>query len=340
MQVIGIILVVAGHSLHLYPDGFYGDSLFAHHAIYSFHMHLFMFVSGFLMVYTTQLSGSHKKTATQFIKDKFLRLILPFITLTLITFIPRSMMSGIADDPIRLDVKSFLLSFVHMDYLIIPYFWYLHASFVILVGTFCVFFITRKLGLDLKWSVWILLIGFFILAFISTGDNRWFSTVKIEEFWLYFIIGCGYCLYSFKIDKIIPWTNVYLLFFFISMWLLSLVFLDFIAQQISAAIFGILMCISAAKMLEKYEWRFLDHLTGANYLIFLLSWYCNVLCQQVLSHFISMPWWVHSLLSLVSGIYVPWLAYRYLLNHPDSRWVRVTAFLLGQKLPKTKKTHV
>lgn len=55
LQVIGIILVVLGHSFHEYPDGNMGRSLLMYRMMYSFRMPLFMFVSGFLMVYTTKL---------------------------------------------------------------------------------------------------------------------------------------------------------------------------------------------------------------------------------------------------------------------------------------------
>ncbi|MDE7136717.1 MAG: hypothetical protein K2N91_08800 [Muribaculaceae bacterium] len=101
-----------------------------------------------------------------------------------------------------------------------------------------------------------------------------------------------------------------------------------------ASLFGIFMCVSAAMLLEKHRVRALDHLIGANYMIFLISWYCNVASQQVLSHIVELPWWCYTVLSLVSGIYVPWLGYKYLMRHPDSRWVRLAAILLGQKLKK------
>lgn len=108
--------------------------------------------------------------------------------------------------------------------------------------------------------------------------------------------------------------------------------------DILCSVAGIAACISVAKILEERQWRFLDHLLGATSLIFLLSWYFNIASQQVLSHFVKLPWWVYSALSLVSGIYIPRLAYRYLERHRDSRWVKVTALLLGQSFrKKTRK---
>ena len=56
LQIIGIFLVVVGHSFHEYPDGDYGRSMLLYRMMHSFRMPLFMFVSGFLMVYTTRLA--------------------------------------------------------------------------------------------------------------------------------------------------------------------------------------------------------------------------------------------------------------------------------------------
>lgn len=53
MQVIGIILVVLGHSMHEYPER-HGYGTLLYQLIYSFHMPLFMFVSGFLMIYSAR----------------------------------------------------------------------------------------------------------------------------------------------------------------------------------------------------------------------------------------------------------------------------------------------
>ena len=93
---------------------------------------------------------------------------------------------------------------------------------------------------------------------------------------------------------------------------------------------GIMMCISFAKVLEVRGFDFLDHLIGTNYMIFLLSWYANVLCQQVTRHFVELPWWVYSIMSLVAGVYVPVLCYKLLQKHHGHKVARSAAFLLGQ----------
>ena len=55
LQVIGIILVVFGHSLHESPTPY--TELLVYEMLYSFHMPLFIFVSGFLMYMTSFACG-------------------------------------------------------------------------------------------------------------------------------------------------------------------------------------------------------------------------------------------------------------------------------------------
>ena len=50
LQIIGIVLVVLGHSFHEYPDGHHGDTMLMYKMLHSFRMPLFIFVSGFLLV--------------------------------------------------------------------------------------------------------------------------------------------------------------------------------------------------------------------------------------------------------------------------------------------------
>ena len=58
----------------------------------------------------------------------------------------------------------------------------------------------------------------------------------------------------------------------------------------------------------------------------------NVASQQVLHHVLPMPWWVHTTLSLVGGIYVPVLVHRFLNHHKEHHaYKRAILFLLGHK---------
>lgn len=330
LQTIGIILVVLGHSFHEFPGGNEGRDMLLYRMMHSFRMPLFMFVSGFLMIYTKKTGN----TISYFVQQKIKRLVLPFIVLTLITVLPRTLMSGMADDSLGMSMESFWKAFVYSDCLIIPYFWFLQASFILLVFNYTVITLGEKAGISptiLYLSV-ILLFVFLFLAPVNLGNA--FSLNKVANFGIYFVMGSAYCRFANKIDRYIPWTSVSFLMGSALVWATLFFITENTNMVLLCSLFGIIMCISLAKIMEARDIRFIDHLIGANYIIFLLSWFCNVASQQILHHYVTLPWWCYTLLSLISGIYIPWLCYQYLCAHPDSRWVKITAFLLGQSLRK------
>lgn len=337
LQITGIILVVLGHSFHEYPDGSNGTSLLMYRMMYNFRMPLFIFVSGFLMYYTTRMGFKKKPGVAKFVTNKLKRLIVPYLVLSIVTFVPRAFMSGMADSDIELNLSTFVTSIFDGGNLVIPYFWFIQASFLLLVVCYTSISLMELARIPHSIILVILLIIAVVLILLPYGYTMFFSVGKAAELAVFFVLGMIYCRCADAIDCIVPWTSI--LFFIISggAWAAAFFLTEGTVYSPLASLLGIAMCISAAKILVDRNLRFLDHLIGANYIIFLLSWFCNVFSQQVLHHFTDFPWYVYTVLSLVSGIYIPWLGYVYLQNHPDSRWVRFSAFILGQSLKKPSR---
>ncbi len=331
LQVIGIVFVVLGHSFHEYPDGQMGHTMLLYRMMYSFRMPLFMFVSGFLMVYTTFSRGRHT-TWRKFAASKVRRLMVPFIVLSLITFVPRSFMSGIADDEIELSLGSLGQSLVFSGHLVVPLFWFLQASFTLLLVNYAVIAFARRQGWRDAYVYPALILGFTLLPLVPIGFGYVFAIGDAIRLGVFFVLGAAYARAHEAVDRVVPWTSWGMVAIVTAVWVMTF----FLTENTDAApvcsVSGIMMCISVAKMLEKYKVAVLDHLIGANYIIFLLSWFCNVISQQVLHHYTDLPWWVYTVLSLFSGIYVPWWFYRYLLHHPDGRLAYMATHLLGQSL--------
>lgn len=335
LQIIGILLVVLGHSFHNYPDSNFGYRLLAVRMVYSFHMPLFMFVSGFLMVYTAVLKETPPKW-NRFALGKLKRLIVPFIVLSLVTFVPRAMMSDIADDAIEMSFTSLVRSLYDYNSLIIPYFWFLQSSFTLLLLVYIYLTLTSRLKINDSFAYIAITVIFAILSPFAQLAPAFLSLVKTCEFGIFFVLGCVYCRWNAEIDRAIKWESPWIFLFFSFIWGVSFSLLEGSPYMIVCSIAGICMSVSLSKILVRYNIHFLDHLIGANYIIFLLSWYFNIASQQVLHHFVELPWWVYTILSLVSGIYVPWLFYRYMLNHPQSRWTKLSKLLLGQSFKHSK----
>lgn len=334
LQVIGIILVVFGHSFHEYPDGESGTSLSIYRMMYSFRMPLFMFTSGFLMAYTTSKSS---RSWLEFCGNKVKRLLVPFMFLTTVTFVPKMLMSGMADDPIDMSLQSIIRSYTDFESLTIPYFWFIHSSFSLLVFMYAVICIGRKYNIKPIYYYTAALLFFLSLKIPDIQLTTLLSFNMTIRYSIFFVGGCMYCQFMDKIDSVIAWTKTTSLPAFALAWLLFFYLRehgDNTAYYYLCGFFGIMMIISLAKILEARKITVLDHLIGTNYMIFLLSWYFNVLAQQVLAHFVELPWWIHTCLSMICGIYAPWMLFKYIQTTSDITTTRIISALLGQSLKR------
>lgn len=335
LQVIGIILVVFGHSFHEYPaaDASGGSQLLVYRMMYSFRMPVFMFVSGYLMLYTSFLRHTHPSSGFGFIITKLRRLMLPFLFLTIVTFIPRSLFSTMADDHIALDPQSFLRSLFYPEHMVIPYFWFLQASFTLLVFCHTFILLGRRVRISHGLLLAMLLLLAVLLLVLPFSPTSFFSFHHVCRLAVYFVIGMIYCRYSAAIDTLLRPASPITLLISAALW--ATLFLT--AQTIPAimplcSVAGISMCLSLARIMDVRGITILQPLIGANYIIFLLSWYFNVASQQILHHHIDMPWWIFTILSFTTGILIPWLIYRLLLRTRTAPLTRITAHLLGQSL--------
>lgn len=266
--MIGIILVVFGHSFHEYPDGSMGKTLLVYRMMYSFRMPLFMFVSGFLMVYTCFMNSRTTKW-TLFAASKVKRLMIPYLFLTLITFIPRTSLSFMADDNIVFSAESlFRAIFYGGDSMIIPIFWFLQASFMLLLSVHLLISSGKKAGIPDQAIFIGLILCSVILLIMPFNTGSFFSINEAVRLSIYFVSGAAYCRYHDSIDRIIDWNSVYFLIISATFWIMSF-FLTEGTQWITVcSIFGIAMCISLAKIMEQRKITVFDPLIGSNYMIF------------------------------------------------------------------------
>ena len=332
LKVIGIILVVFGHSFHEW-NGVFEDTVL-YRIIMVMHMPLFTFTSGYTLAYCFVTRPSHRNYP-DFITNKALRLLLPFFVLNALTFLPRALLNGIADDSLELSLGSFLNSLFVLGHAPVVYTWFLQILFICMLITYPILFFCKHLRSRTLWLTLLFAASLFTYFTGCLGEYQFFSICQVGYLLPFFVLGtiCGtfYCNFISNIS----WTHPLMLIGCIIGWMgcffLNETHPDTILYLFSS-IFGIMMTISIALMLEKHKITILDHLSGSTYMIFLLSWYVNVASQQVLHHFLPMPWWVHTTLSWVGGIYVPVLVHRFLNHHKEHHaYKRAILFLLGHK---------
>lgn len=335
MQAICIVLVVIVHSFREYPYDI--SNVWAYELIHNILMPSFFFVSGFLLTYT---ATQKNKGYGQFLKGKATRLLLPFVVLSTITFLPRCLLSFAADNVVTPGFGTYAKSLLYADLLPIRFYWYLQALFILLCSVYLFILIARRLNTSNKVYCILLVAVFTALSFIGIPTTL-LSLHKMAALGIFFVLGVAYAEFYNKIERHVPFDNPLFLLASVLVWIVCFSLSeDSAVMQKFYCLAGIVVCISISKMLVKYNVKVLDHLVGATYMIFLLSWFMNKAFQQLLHHYTDFPWQVYTVMSIVAGIYVPVAFYYFLKNHPDSKLANFVLFLLGHpyKRSKSKKS--
>ncbi len=323
LQILGVILVILGHSLHEYPGDFH--QFWFYRMFQTVRMPLFVFISGFLFMISMMKKGD-SVSFVGFVKNKTQRLLLPYFFLAVVTFVPRSLMSGYADDAITMDISSFLESIFFSDRLTIVFLWFLPVIFTML----CIAFLGLRLFKD-KVAIFFLVGG--ILALTGYfGVNQWSWTFlgigRVAGLSIFFIIGMAYGYWRHKIDMLLGkwWLGGICA----ALWLMLFYIGDIPDMfRLICSLAGLAMLISFSLIVCEWPlgWR---HLEGYNYMMYLLSWFTCVASQQILHHFTDFPWWVYTLIALVTSIYIPWSIGKILHKSSKNCMIsRKILFLLG-----------
>lgn len=329
LQILGCILVVFGHSFHEYPDGVFGHTLPAYQLMHSFRMALFTFVSGFLMIFTMRIKHT-PRTLREFTVTKLNRLIIPFVVLNLVTFVPRALLSSLADDEIGLTFSNLIYCLIEPERMVVTTLWFIQMSFILLIFCYALLRLASWMGVRDWWVYVFCVVLFLTLPALPVYYPSAFSVNMVVRLGLYFVLGMVYARYMPQTDAVVPWAKARFFVLMVCGWLVCFHFQENDVVYVLTKIFGIMMCISLCKILEARNWNILDPLIGSTYLIFLLSWFFNVATQNVLHHFVVLPWWIYTLLSLATGVLIPWLMYVYMEHHPKSLLTRGSMKLLGQ----------
>ena len=137
LQVFGVLLVIIGHILSVYwatsiSRDWYGFSInnfsynYIYKFIYSFHMPLFFFISGYLFQY----KNSNQKKFIDEVILRFRRLVIPYIFAGLLIYIPTVIFLAPSNSTIN-DFSQYLIQFFTLKNC--AYLWFLPCLFVFLL---------------------------------------------------------------------------------------------------------------------------------------------------------------------------------------------------------------
>ncbi|MGT2712952.1 acyltransferase family protein [Streptococcus pluranimalium] len=177
LQVIGPLLVILGHSLNGFPNGFYFWHVLSKDWIYLFHMPLFFFISGYLFT-----KSSKKYQFVPFIKNKVNRLLLPYLLFNLIFILPKLILGSIVNDRISLNFTKLLVMFLTPRENVWGHTWFMFCLFLVYaLYYFWKIIINKKLWLPTS---------FFLLFIAAMSPKIYFLTISDFTFnLLFFFLG-------------------------------------------------------------------------------------------------------------------------------------------------------
>ena len=184
MKVIGIILVVLGHVTRMYTkDGLIpqvddtGVMGIITRVIYSFHMPLFVFISGMTFAFVSIRKSSYQRFSS-FVKNKAKRLIIPYFAFAILWVLPFMCGFGFRDF-LPYFIKGIILS------LDSRHLWYVWMLF----NVFLMFYLFRMVVLRYKLPQYSLLV---ISAILFVLEKLWGANCHIFKSIVLYITFYGF----------------------------------------------------------------------------------------------------------------------------------------------------
>lgn len=304
LQIIATFLVVIGHSYPFvtpYPHWLYRAQVF----LYCFHMPLFVWISGYLLVYSESSQISLRKFAWK----RFIRLILPYIVLSIFAIFPKLFLSTYLNRGFSLDSESIIRAFLVPRENTWGHLWFLPMIFLLgILGYISDRYFFRKNNGVIGWAI---LTGILFGLYVGTFGNDvsgWFSISDIIRFGWYFALGglCGTLGLNFKMN-----TPVSLGCFFLSLTGSIIIFNLKIPNSIypySNGLIALLMIFSILTLCNLISERWevsRKSVFAATFTIFLLSWPFQAAMNVFAERIMHLPYYLLMPLQLLAGIIGP-----------------------------------
>ena len=299
LQGWAMLWVVIGHSFmgKAGQGPVWENALF--HFAYSFHMQLFMLVSGWLFFFTRLktdellgVNGGGYWSYYQIVKDKALRLLLPGLVFSLIAF---AMKIAFPEEMARQTDFSFreiANAFLYPNDNPFREMWFIATLFILFLLT-----PLWRWTLSNKWLMWTTVIVLIVLHFFHPVIELFcIGRVCIYAIWFYIGLILSKEGYVEKVFAKKPWLT-----------LLAGIVIYGIGLYINRFITtmgGIVLSIAMALILDKNLPRILFSFRDYTYQIFLIGIFAQMFVK-ILFRSVTMPYIVAYLLCVTMGLYVP-----------------------------------
>ena len=291
LQGWAMLWVVIGHSpLGEVNNGPLWENVLFRFA-YSFHMPLFMLVSGWLF-YRTRLRGGQKWSYNNIVKDKVIRLLLPGLVFSVVAFTLKVVFPGEISRQTGLGLKEIAHAFMYPNDNPLRELWFIATLFWFFVLT-----PLWKQTLKDKKSMILSLIVLVVLH-ISHPNIEFLCLGRV----------CGYAIWFYcglLISKMDIVENSFSRNFWLTILAGVLVYvIGTYVHPLVVTIGGILLSFGLALFLDRYIPQTFFSFRNYTYQIFLMGIFAQILIKILFKKF-GLPYIPTYLLCIAAGLYVP-----------------------------------
>lgn len=297
LQGWAMLWVVIGHSfLGVFLHGPEWENLLCKIA-YSFHMPLFMFVSGWLF-YLTRLKtqglngGEVKWSFGQILKDKALRLLLPGFVFSVVAFALKIAFPGEMSRQVGLSVHDIIHQYLY------PYdnpmreLWFIATLYWFFILTPFWSFVLKR-----EWTTWLAVLVLVALHFLHPRTG-FLCIGRVFEYAIWFYLGLVISKTDF-VEKVLNKHIWILLAIGIAVYLAGEFTIRFIIT-----VGGITLSFALAFIADKYIPKLFFSFRNYTYQIFLMGIFAQMLIKILFKH-VNWPYFPTYLLCIAVGLYVP-----------------------------------
>lgn len=297
LQGWAMLWVVVGHAfLGKYRGGPEWETLLCNFA-YSFHMQLFMLVSGYLF-YMTRMApvqpsgGGNLWQYKDVVIDKMKRLLLPGVVFTIIAFVIKLAVPGEVNRQTGLNIREI----VH--WILYPYdnpfreMWFIATLFIFFLFTPLWKVVTKN-----SYTMWVMVFILALLYFVRP-ETQFLSINKVCMHAVWFYMG----IILSKTDVVEKEISRHTWMVLLAGVVIYAIGLS--THKVLLTVGGITFSIALAMLLDRYLPKMFFTFRNYTYQIFLIGIFAQMFVKILYRH-ISMPYVAAYILCILMGLYVP-----------------------------------
>jgi fucose 4-O-acetylase-like acetyltransferase len=300
LQGWSMLLVVIGHITltGIFTNPTTPFSAAIERIVYSFHMPLFMFVSGWLY-YFTRLSRD--KSFTETIVDKLKRLGIPFLFFTLLTILPKVALGSMMKHPVHFTYQYFVNVFFLLKENPLGEMWFVVSLLVLML-----LFVVYKVALKSKVGTILLFIVAIGIYYAFPRSIYVWQLNHVADMMIFFYGGILFCRFGWQrfFESKVSLAIMFLVFVFLNTLNTPPIFLKCIG-----ILFSLSLCMNVSKIFPSLLSSFRNY----TFQIFLMGIFFQMGVRYIYGYYcIDALYWPLYIVSILVGLFIPVLIAKFI----------------------------